>query len=293
MPTASSFTLGLVQLRCDADPANNLERALAAVRRSANNGAEIVCLGDLFAAPSFWQQRDPDNFNLAEPIPGPTCERLAEAASASDIALAATLFERSAAGVYYATAVVFDANGSLVGVYRRAHLADEPLAGEKYYFAPAEAGPAVFDTRFGRVGVLPGWDQWFPEAARLRVLHGAEVLLCPAAFGGEPDEKEDAVARREAWELTLRAHAVAGGVFVAAVNRVGHEGPADSGVNFWGSSLVSDPSGRLLGQATEDREEVLVVPCDRARLEEVRRQLPFLRDRRPDTYAELTRRWLG
>jgi N-carbamoylputrescine amidase len=292
-PPTSTFTLGLVQLRCETDPDANLERALSGVRRAANNGAEVVCLGDLFQSISFWQVADPDHFDHAETIPGPTSERLAQVARETGTVLVASLFERRDAGLYHDTAVVFDSEGALLGLYRRLHLADGPLAAEKYYFAPGDLVLRTFETPFARIGVLPGWEQWFPEAARLAALHGAEVLLCPGACGRlSTDSEDEGLARLEAWELTLRAHAIANGVYVAAVNRVGHEGPLDGGLEFWGSSFVCDPLGLILGQISEDREEVLVVPCDRRRLEQVRREWPFLRDRRPDAYADLNRRWL-
>jgi len=291
---ANTFTLGLVQMRCEPDPAANLDRALSAIQRAAHNGAEIICLQELFRTPYFCQRQDPALFDLAEPIPGPTSERLARTARETGTVLVASLFERRTAGVYHNTAVVFDADGSTAGLYRKMHIPDDPLYFEKYYFTPGDSGFRTFATRFGRIGVLVCWDQWFPEAARLTALQGAEVLLYPTAIGWHPAEKEEnGAAQREAWELMQRAHAIANGVYVAAVNRVGHEGPADGGLQFWGSSFVCDPFGVLLGQTSEDREEVMVVPCDRRRTEEVRRNWPFLRDRRIDVYGDLTRRWLS
>jgi N-carbamoylputrescine amidase len=291
---ANSFTLGLLQMRCEADPSVNLERAVTAIHRAARNGAEIICLQELFQSPYFCQQHDPALFELAEPIPGLSSERLAEAARETETVVAASLFERRAPGVYHNTAVVFDADGSLCGLYRKMHIPDDPLYYEKYYFTPGDSGFRAFATRFGRVGVLVCWDQWFPEAARLTALQGAEVLLYPTAIGWHPAEKEEhGASQLEAWELMQRSHAIANGVFVAAVNRVGHEGPAEGGLEFWGSSFVCDPFGVILGQTSEDREEVLVVTCDRARLEEVRRNWPFWRDRRIDAYGDLTRRWMS
>ncbi|HEY7154286.1 MAG TPA: carbon-nitrogen hydrolase [Gemmataceae bacterium] len=291
---ADVFTLGLVQMHCEPNPVANLERALSAIHRAARNGAEIICLQELFRTPYFCQRQDPALFDLAEPIPGPTSERLARAARETKTVLVASLFERRAAGVYHNTAVVFDADGGTVGLYRKMHIPDDPLYFEKYYFTPGDSGFRTFVTRFGRIGVLVCWDQWFPEAARLTALQGAEVLLYPTAIGWHPSEKaEHGRAQREAWEMMQRAHAIANGVYVAAVNRVGHEGPADGGLQFWGSSFVCDPFGQLLGQTSEDGEEVMVVPCDRRRMEEVRRHWPFLRDRRIDVYGDLTRRWLS
>jgi N-carbamoylputrescine amidase len=296
MPSAqtSTVTLGLVQMRCESDPSVNLERALAGIHRAATNGAEIICLQELFRSPYFCQRQDPALFDLAEPIPGTTTERLARAARETGTAIVASLFERRTPGVYHNTAVVFDADGSLAGLYRKMHIPDDPLYFEKYYFTPGDTGFRTFATRFGRIGVLVCWDQWFPEAARLTALQGAEVLFYPTAIGWHPSEKEEhGPAQRQAWEIMQRAHAIANGVFVAAVNRVGHEGPAEGGLQFWGSSFVCDPFGVFLGQTSEEGEEVLVVPCDRRRLEEVRRNWPFLRDRRIDAYGDLTRRWLA
>ncbi len=292
-PREDSFTLGLVQTSCAADPDANLERALSGIERAARGGAQIVCLQELFRSPYFCQRQDPALFDLAEPIPGPSSEKLARAARERGTVVVASLFERRGPWLYHNTAAVFDADGTLLGLYRKTHIPDDPLYFEKYYFTPGDLGFRAFDTRFGRIGVLVCWDQWFPEAARLTALQGAEVLLYPTAIGWHPREKaEHGPAQREAWQTVQRAHAIASGVFLAATNRVGHEGPADGGLEFWGSSFVSDPFGVVLGQAPVDREDVLVVSCDRRRLEEVRRNWPFLRDRRIDLYGDLARRWL-
>jgi N-carbamoylputrescine amidase len=288
-----TLTLGLVQMRCTPEPDANLERALAVVHRAARDGAQVICLPELFRSEYFCQRQDPALFDLAEPIPGPSSERLARAARDTGTVVVASLFERRSPGLYHNTAAIFDADGSLLGLYRKMHIPDDPLFFEKYYFTPGDTGFRAFDTRFGRVGVLVCWDQWYPEAARLTALQGAQVLLYPTAIGWHPREKaEFGASQREAWELIQRSHAIANGVFVAAVNRVGHEGPADGGLDFWGSSFVSDPFGVLLGRGSTDREEVLVVPCDTRRIEDVRRNWPFFRDRRIDVYGELTRRWL-
>jgi len=292
-PRPDTFTLGLVQMRCEAAPEANLEKAVAAVHKAADLGAEIICLPELFRAHYFCQRQDPALFDLAEPIPGPSSERLSRAAKETGAVVVGSLFERRAPGVYHNTAAVFDADGRLLGLYRKMHIPDDPLYFEKYYFTPGDTGFRAFDTRFGRVGVLVCWDQWFPEGARLTAMHGAEVLLYPTAIGWHPREKEEfGASQREAWTLIQRSHAVANGLFVAAVNRVGHEGPADGGLQFWGSSFVSDPFGVVLGQASDSGEAVLVAPCDRRRLEDVRRNWPFLRDRRTDAYGDLTRRML-
>jgi N-carbamoylputrescine amidase len=292
MKTPNTFTLGLVQMRCEADPDANVDKAVNAVYKAAKSEAQIICLPELFRTHYFCQRQDPAVFDLAEPIPGPTTKRLAEAARDTGTVVVGSLFERRAPGVYHNTAVVLDADGSILGLYRKMHIPDDPLYFEKYYFAPGDLGFRVFKTRHGRVGVLVCWDQWFPEAARLTALQGAEVILYPTAIGWHPHEKaEHGEAQHEAWEMVQRAHAIANGIYVAAVNRVGHEGPEDGGLEFWGSSFVSDPHGALLGRTTHDREELIVVPCERDRMEDARRNWPFFRDRRIDAYAGLQQRW--
>jgi N-carbamoylputrescine amidase len=289
--TPDVFHLGLIQMRCEPEPEANLERAVRGIREAAVRGAQIICLQELFRSQYFCQRQDPALFDLAESIPGPTTERLSRVAQETGTVLVASLFERRAAGVYHNTAVVLDTDGSLLGLYRKMHIPDDPLYYEKYYFTPGDLGFRAFQTRFGRVGVLVCWDQWYPEGARLTALQGAHVLLYPTAIGWHPAEKaEFGAAQHEAWELIQRAHAVANGVYVAAVNRVGHEGPSTGGLQFWGASFVSDPFGRLLSRASHERDEVLVVPCDRRKIEEVRRNWPFLRDRRIDAYAGITKR---
>ena len=294
MPPASDiFTLGLIQMRCEMSPAVNLEKAVSAVHKAAAAGGQIVCLPELFTSQYFCQSQDPALFDLAEPIPGPSTQRLRKPREAG-VVVVGSLFERRAPGVYHNTAVVFDADGDFLGIYRKMHIPDDPLYYEKYYFTPGDNGFRTFDTRFRRIGVLVCWDQWFPEAARLTALHGAEILLYPTAIGWHPHEKEEVGAsQREAWEVIQRSHAIANGVFVAAVNRVGYEGSADAGIEFWGSSFVSDPFGVVLGQASEVDAGVVIVPCDRGRLEDVRRNWPFLRDRRIDAYSDLTRRMIS
>jgi len=286
-----SFTVGLVQMRCEADPEANLARAVGRIREAAARGAQIVCLQELFRSHYFCQREDARLFDLAEPIPGPATERLGHVAREAGVVVVASLFERRAAGLYHNTAAVIDADGRLLGVYRKMHIPDDPLYYEKYYFTPGDLGFRTFDTRFGRVGVLVCWDQWYPEGARLTALQGAEVLLYPTAIGWHPSEKaEYGIAQHQAWELMQRAHAVANGVFVGAVNRVGHEGDPKAGLEFWGASFVSDPFGQVLARASHDKEEILVVECSRRRMEEVRRNWPFLRDRRIDAYGDITRR---
>jgi N-carbamoylputrescine amidase len=293
MAPPSRFRVGLVQLRVGADPAANIDAAIAGIREGAARGAEIVCLPELFRTPYFCQREDPALFDLAEPIPGPTTEVLARIARELRVVVVASLFERRAAGVYHNTAVVLDADGAVRGRYRKMHIPDDPLYYEKFYFTPGDLGFAAFDTAVGKVGTLVCWDQWYPEAARLTALAGADVLFYPTAIGWHPSEKaEHGEAQVTAWQIMQRAHAIANGVYVAAVNRVGHEGSADGGLEFWGASFVCDPFGVVLAEASRTDEAVLVVECDRAHQEEVRRNWPFLRDRRIDAYAPITKRLL-
>ena len=289
--TKDQFTIALVQMRSSADRAANLAKAEAAIADAARQGAQIVCLPELFLGPYFCQREDASLFDLAEPIPGPSSERLAAVAKRNNVVVIGSLFEKRMPGVYHNTATVHDVDGRLLGIYRKMHIPDDPLYFEKYYFTPGDLGFRAFDTKFGRIGVLVCWDQWFPEGARLTALQGASVLLYPTAIGWHPSEKAAfGAAQHEAWELMQRAHAIANGVYVAAVNRVGHEGPAGGGLEFWGGSFVSDPFGGVLARAAHDREEVLVVECDRRRMEEIRRNWPFLRDRRIDAYGDITKR---
>jgi N-carbamoylputrescine amidase len=287
----SSVTVGLIQMRCHVEPEANLNSALTRIRQAAEAGAQVICLQELFRSPYFCQREDPACFDLAEPIPGPSTERLGAVARETGTVVIGSLFERRAAGVCHNTAVVLDADGTLLGRYRKMHIPDDPLYYEKYYFTPGDLGFRAFDTRFGQIGVLVCWDQWYPEGARLTALQGAEILFYPTAIGWHPREKaEFGTAQQQAWELIQRSHALANGVYVAAVNRVGHEGPLEGGLEFWGSSFVCDPFGQIAARSPADQEDVLVVPCDLRRLEEVRRNWPFLRDRRIDAYGDLTRR---
>jgi len=291
--TPSRFTVGLIQMRCEADPAASMEKAAGRVRQAAKDGAQIICLPELFLTHYFCQREDAALFDLAEPVPGPSTERLGKLAKETGTVLVGSLFERRGPGVCHNTAVVLDADGSLLGLYRKMHIPDDPLYYEKFYFTPGDTGFRTFDTRYGRIGTLVCWDQWFPEGARLTAMRGAQVLFYPTAIGWHPREKaEFGTAQHQAWELIQRSHAVANGVYVAAVNRVGHEGPPDGGLEFWGASFVSDPFGSLLHRASHQAEETVIVACDTARMEEVRRNWPFLRDRRIDAYGDLTRRWI-
>lgn len=286
---SDTFTVGLVQMQCSTEPRDNMEKAVARIREAAARGAQLVCLPELFLTPYFCQTHDINLFNLAEPIPGPSTERLAVVAKECGAVVVASLFERRIEGVFHNTAVVIDADGSLMGVYRKMHIPHDPLFFEKYYFRPGDLGFKVFPTRYGKVGTLVCWDQWFPEGARLTALKGAELLVYPTAIGWHPREKADfGKAQHEAWETIQRSHAIANGVFVAAVNRVGFEPSPGGGLEFWGASFVSDPFGQVIQRGSHDKEELLIVPCDRRRIEDVRRNWPFLRDRRTDAYGGMT-----
>jgi N-carbamoylputrescine amidase len=287
------FTVGLLQRKSSLDPGENLATAIAGVREAAARGAQIICLQELFRSQYFCREENHDRFDLAEPIPGPSTEALGKLAAELRVVLVASLFERRAAGLYHNTAAVLDADGSLLGIYRKMHIPDDPLYYEKFYFTPGDLGVPSFDTRYGRIAVLVCWDQWYPEAARLASLRGANILFYPTAIGWHPSEKlEFGAAQLDAWRTIQRSHAIANGIFVAAVNRVGFEGPPESGIEFWGSSFVADPFGQVIAEAAVGTEETLIVECDARRIEEVRRNWPFLRDRRTDAYAPLLERWL-
>ncbi len=290
---SSPFKAGLIQMRCSADAGDNLRKACEGLRDAAGRGAKVSCLPELFLTPYFCQKEDAALFDLAEPVPGPTTEALAAVARETGTVVVGSVFERRAAGVYHNTAVVLDADGSLRGKYRKMHIPDDPLYYEKYYFTPGDLGFQSFETKHARVGTLVCWDQWYPEAARLTAMKGAEILFYPTAIGWHPAEKaEFGPAQSDAWTTMQRAHAISNGVFVAAVNRIGHEGPDDGGLEFWGGSFVADPFGRVLARAGHDTEEVLVVECDPRLQEETRRHWPFLRDRRIDAYGPITQRYL-
>ncbi|MGB7722645.1 MAG: carbon-nitrogen hydrolase, partial [Bryobacteraceae bacterium] len=287
----SKFRIGLIQMACSQDPNENLAKAEWRIREAAGKGAQIVCMQELFRSQYFCQREDAALFDLAEPVPGPTSESFARLARELQVALVGSVFERRAAGVYHNTALVIDADGSLLGIYRKMHIPDDPGYYEKYYFTPGDLGFPCFDTRFARVAPLVCWDQWYPEAARLAALAGAQVLFYPTAIGWHSAEKaRDGAVQFDAWRTIQRAHAIANGLYVAAVNRVGYEGPPETGLEFWGGSFVVDPFGRLLAEASHDREETLVVECDPRRIEEVRRNWPFLRDRRIDAYTGIASR---
>jgi N-carbamoylputrescine amidase len=290
---AEKFTIGLVQMSCSTDPLENFANAEARIREAAGRGAQIICLQELFRSQYFCREENADLFALAEPIPGPSTEALSRLARSLNVVIIGSLFERRAAGVFHNTAVVLDADGSLAGKYRKMHIPDDPLYYEKFYFTPGDLGFPNFNTKYGRIGVLVCWDQWYPEGARLASLGGANILFYPTAIGWHPSEKQEfGAAQLDAWRTIQRSHAIANGIFVAAVNRVGFEGTPENGLEFWGHSFVADPFGQVLAEASATKEEILVVECDTGRIEDVRRNWPFLRDRRIDAYSPILERWL-
>ena len=307
----SPFTIGIVQDYATPDIAANVARAEKHIREAARQGAQIVCLKELFNAPYFCKAEQHDRFDLAEPIPGPTTQRMQTLAKELGVVLIVPLFEREAAGIYRNSAAVIDADGSLMGAYRKLHIPDDPLYYEKFYFTPGDVSTAepangtngmvrevpgfkVWKTRYATIGVLICWDQWFPEAARIMALLGAEVLFYPTAIGWHPSEKKEWGATQvESWRTMQRAHAIANGIYVASPNRTGHEDePGTEGITFFGNSFIADPSGRLIASAN-DEEKALIAKCDPAEIESTRRNWPFLRDRRVDAYAPILQRYLA
>ena len=307
----SPFTIGIIQDRADADQAMNLRRAEGLVRDAASKGAQIICLKELFNATYFCKAQQCDRFDLAEPIPGPTTDRMQAIARELQVVIVVPIFERQTAGIYRNSAAVIDADGTLLGVYRKMHIPDDPLFNEKYYFTPGDAaiddrddrigtvakqasGFRVWKTRFANIGVLICWDQWYPEAARITSLLGADILFYPTAIGWHPREKSEfGKAQVEAWRTMQRAHAIANGVFVASPNRVGHEDePGTDGIEFFGNSFIADPFGRILAEAGTENA-ILTATCDPRLIEDTRRNWPFLRDRRIDAYAPILSRYLG
>jgi N-carbamoylputrescine amidase len=304
MPPREPFTLGLIQETVSVDGQENVERTIDRVREAARRGAQIICLQELFNAPYFCKVTDAERFDLAEPIPGPTVEAMQRVAKELAVVIVVPIFERRAAGVYHNSAAVVDADGALLGVFRKMHIPDDPLYHEKYYFTPGEiyqhdeskppSGFRVFKTRYATIGVLICWDQWYPEAARITALMGADVLLYPTAIGWHPKEKDEwGVAQADAWRTAQRAHAIANGVYVAAANRVGHEPePGTEGLEFFGHSFISDPFGRVIAEAGTE-PTILIAKCDPRVIEETRRNWPFLRDRRIDAYGPILSRYIG
>ncbi len=293
MASAQTVKLGLLQSWAGADPESNLQRTLALANEAADQGAQIICTQELFRSPYFCQSEDHANFALAEPIPdGPSTRAFQELARERGVVVVASLFERRAAGLYHNTAVVIDADGRYLGMYRKMHIPDDPLFYEKFYFTPGDLGFRAWDTKFGRIGVLICWDQWFPEAARLTAMQGAQILFYPTAIGWHPGEKDQyGHAHHSSWETIQRAHAVANGCYVAVANRIGHETPVGGdGIEFWGQSFIANTSGEIVARAGAQKETILVHEVDLASVDVTRTHWPFLRDRRIDAYGDLVRR---
>jgi len=299
-PKSRKYNVGLIQMSMGPDPKDNLAAAITKIHQAAELGANVICLPELFRAQYFCQREDTRLFDLAEAIPGPSTAAIGEAARETHTVVIASLFERRAAGLYHNTAVTLHTDGSIAGVYRKMHIPDDPLYYEKYYFTPGDRGFQALDTAFGRIGTLVCWDQWYPEGARLTALQGAEVLFYPTAIGWHPAEKaEFGVAQYDAWQTVQRGHAIANGVYVAGVNRVGQEQgdvlgnrAEGQGLEFWGGSFLADPFGRVIAKASHDSEEILLGEIDPTLLEDTRRNWPFLRDRRIDAYGQITQRFL-
>ena len=290
---AQTVKLGLIQTACSADPDANLKKTLALAERAAQRGAQIICTQELFRSQYFCQREDHKNFKLAEPVPGPTTDAFCQLAKKHQVVVIASLFEKRAAGVYHNTAAIIDADGSLLGRYRKMHIPDDPLYYEKFYFTPGDLGFKAWQTRYGKIGVLICWDQWYPEAARLTALQGAQILFYPTAIGWHPGEKKKYGERQhDSWETIQRSHAIANGCYVAVANRIGHEKLAGRGIEFWGQSFVAGTSGEILAKAGAAKEEILIVPVDLAAVDTARTHWPFLRDRRIDAYGGIIKRMI-
>ncbi len=295
MDTTKKICVGGIQIRCSPDSKDNLNRAVLKIEAAIRDGARLVCLPELFVSQYFCQKEDAALFDLAEPVPGPSTMALSKVAKEHKVVIIVPIFERRTAGMYHNSAVVLDRDGSIAGLYRKMHIPDDPAYYEKFYFTPGDKGFQAISTSVGKVGTLICWDQWYPEAARLTTLQGAEMLFYPTAIGWHPSEKtQEGHSQRDAWQTIQRSHAIANGVFVVSVNRVGHEKPAEGGdgIEFWGSSFICDPFGAILAEASIDKEETLIAEIDLNRVEEVRRHWPFLRDRRVDAYDGITKRFL-
>jgi N-carbamoylputrescine amidase len=298
--TSRIVRIGITQMACGEDPVANLDRQVALAERAMKGGARIVCTQELFRSQYFCQVEDHRFFGLAETIPGPSTEALAAVARRHGAVVVASLFEKRAAGLYHNTAVIIEADGSILGIYRKMHIPDDPLFYEKFYFTPGDTGFRAWKTSQGTIGVLICWDQWFPEGARLTALQGAEILFYPTAIGWHPKERKPyGKAQHDSWELIQRSHAVANGCYVCVPNRTGHERilnakgkPVDKdGIQFWGQSFVASPDGQIVKRAAVDREQMMLVDCDLSQVEFSRTHWPFLRDRRIDAYGDLTRRF--
>jgi len=289
---SKKVNVALIQRAVGRNPDESLQETAADIERAAEQGAKMICTQELFRSQYFCQSEDYANFELAESIPGPSTELLAPIARKHGVVIIASLFERRAPGLYHNTAVIFDADGSQLGLYRKMHIPDDPLFYEKFYFTPGDLGFKAFQTKFGKIGVLICWDQWYPEAARLTALAGAEILFYPTAIGWHPSEKaEFGVAQHSSWETIQRSHAIANGVYVAAPNRTGFEGDPKDGIDFWGQSFICDPSGTILTKASPDKPEIIMAECDLGRIDFQRTHWPFLRDRRIDAYGDILKRY--
>jgi N-carbamoylputrescine amidase len=295
-PASSELKLGLIQTDVSASPDANLKKTIALIERAAKAGAKIICTQELFRSQYFCQSEDHENFKLAEKIPGPSTDAFQKLAKKLKVVIIASLFEKRASGVYHNTAAIIDADGSLLGIYRKMHIPDDPLYYEKFYFTPGDLGFKSWQTKYAKIGVLICWDQWYPEAARLTAMQGAEILFYPTAIGWHPGEKAKyGVKQHGAWETIQRAHAVANGCYVAVANRIGHEildGVGGDGIEFWGQSFVAGTSGEIISKAGSAKEEILIVPVDLAHVDTTRTHWPFLRDRRIDAYGNLTKRFV-
>jgi N-carbamoylputrescine amidase len=291
-----NYTVGLIQMSISANTGQNIKKAVDRIGLAAKKGAEVICLPELFCSQYFCQSEETVFFDLAEPIPGPTTKIFSAAAKKYHAALIVPIFERRASGVYHNSAAIIDADGSFIGVYRKMHIPDDPAYYEKFYFAPGDLGFQAFETKYGRIGTLICWDQWYPEAARITSLLGASILFFPTAIGWHPKEKAAlGAAQRDSWQTIQRGHAIANGTYVAAVNRIGMEKPSanSAGIEFWGSSFIADPQGVMLAEASIDKEEILIAEVDLHHQEDIRRNWPFLRDRRIDAYGGITQRFLS
>ena len=291
----NKFTIAGIQLSFSAKPEDNEKKTLNWVKKAAKQGAQIICLPELYRSQYFCQKEDFSLFDLAETIPGPSTKIFQKAAKENKVAIVLPIFEKRAAGVYHNSVVMIDADGSILGIYRKMHIPDDPAYYEKYYFTPGYLGFKAFKTKYGKVGSLICWDQWYPEGARLTALQGASVLFYPTAIGWHPAEKERyGKAQQESWITIQRAHAIANGVYVCSVNRIGFEQPVkeQAGIEFWGCSFICDPQGVVIAEASSNKEEIILAEVDLKHLETIRRNWPFLRDRRIDAYGDITKRFL-
>jgi N-carbamoylputrescine amidase len=295
MKERKKFTVGALQMSFEKNPDKNLKKAVSWIEKAAKGGAEVICLPELFRSQYFCQQEDIKYFDLAETVPGPSTEAIGEAARKHKVVVIVPVFEKKAAGLYYNSAAIVDTNGEVAGLYRKMHIPDDPAYYEKFYFTPGDLGYKCFNTKYGNIGTLICWDQWYPEGARLTALRGASILFYPTAIGWHPHEKaEHGKSQFESWQVVQRGHAVANGVYVAAVNRVGLEkqSPDSPGIEFWGSSFIADPQGVIIAQASADKEEILFADIDQERIEYIRRNWPFFRDRRIDSYVGIDKRYI-